>query len=226
MMWPCGWTGKSADSAGRIARYALAYAALSLPGFAQLPHLDPIALPGREVCDRVAFQEVLQEVPSASAVHAATSGARAIWLNRRLLKWPGMEATGRFRIYHSVRGQIIALPAAPVRGADGFVAVEVYPGEIPAESRSRFRYVADGVVLALREGDLAALSGWHSQQMLLVREDGDGKVLDATAMQAAGAIDDLYAAASRIDDLGVTVSAQATRFRLWAPTARQVSVCL
>ncbi|MGH8077887.1 MAG: alpha-1,6-glucosidase domain-containing protein, partial [Lysobacter sp.] len=49
-------------------------------------------------------------------------------------------------------------------------------------------------------------------------------VLTATTLQAAGALDDLYADAAAAD-LGVSLHATGTRFTLWAPTARDVSVC-
>ncbi|MFZ2754184.1 MAG: alpha-1,6-glucosidase domain-containing protein, partial [Lysobacteraceae bacterium] len=62
--------------------------------------------------------------------------------------------------------------------------------------------------------------------------DEAGRVLDATALQTPGALDDLYAAAETAT-LGVHRYGQpaisedfATRFALWAPTARAVAVCL
>jgi pullulanase-type alpha-1,6-glucosidase len=52
-------------------------------------------------------------------------------------------------------------------------------------------------------------------------------------LQIAGALDDLYADAAAVPDLGATPHASTspedaaqTRFKLWAPTARAVSVCL
>jgi 1,4-alpha-glucan branching enzyme len=63
------------------------------------------------------------------------------------------------------------------------------------------------------------------QQALLVLEAEDGTVRDATALQLAGALDDLYAGAAKADDLGVTVGARDAGFKLWAPTAQNVAVC-
>ena len=69
-------------------------------------------------------------------------------------------------------------------------------------------------------------------QLLLVREDDAGRVLDATAVQAPGALDDLYAAAEDVA-LGAFRTTPppgaedfATRFALWAPTAQAVAVCV
>ena len=64
-------------------------------------------------------------------------------------------------------------------------------------------------------------------QAMLVREDARGNVVDATYLQTPGALDALYAAAA--DDrspLGATPGDGTTWFRVWAPTAIDVSVCL
>ena len=77
--------------------------------------------------------------------------------------------------------------------------------------------------------DLAALL---REQVLLVREDAQGRAMEATALQTPGALDDLYVAAEDTT-LGAyrygrpDISEDfATRFALWAPTARAVTVCL
>jgi pullulanase/glycogen debranching enzyme len=69
--------------------------------------------------------------------------------------------------------------------------------------------------------------------LLLVQEDEQGVVQDATRLQIGAALDDLYADAAAVPDLGATLHASTspedaaqTRFKLWAPTARAVSVCL
>ena len=49
-----------------------------------------------------------------------------------------------------------------------------------------------------------------------------GTVFDATGVQMAPAIDQRFAAAAQVPDLGVSVSPNATGFKLWAPTAQRV----
>jgi pullulanase-type alpha-1,6-glucosidase len=51
-------------------------------------------------------------------------------------------------------------------------------------------------------------------------------VLDATHVQPAGVLDALYASAGALTDLGAQVQGRRTGFKLWAPTARQVQLCL
>jgi pullulanase len=58
-----------------------------------------------------------------------------------------------------------------------------------------------------------------------VLEDGAGRIQRATRVQAAAALDEIYAAAEALE-LGAQVRQADTRFTLWAPTARAVALCL
>ncbi len=165
-------------------------------------------------CDSASFQTVLH----ASGEHFES---RAVWLNRRLAKWPGTDATGVFKLYYSPDGSISAHTGGAVSGASGAVTLDVVADPAPA----RFKYVGAGVVLAVRDGDMAQLPALHRQQLVLVQESADGKVRTASRVQLAGALDDLYAAAANEPGLGVGVGKHHTAFKLWAPTAQQVAVC-
>jgi pullulanase/glycogen debranching enzyme len=172
-----------------------------------------------QACDSPSFATTLHAAP-------ATLEARAVWLDRRLAQWPGVPLEGRFRLYHSPTGAIKATPGAQVEGALGAIELSVHAGEVPAQAAHRFKYVGKGPVLALNDADLPRLAQLHREQLVLVREDTDGTVLAATRLQAAGALDDLYAAAETIHDLGATPHANGTGFTLWAPTAQQAAVCV
>ena len=161
-------------------------------------------------------------------VAQAGTEARAYWLDRATLQWPGAERGGNFRLYHSAQAALVAEPGAPVRGADGSVALRRAGGALPADLAERFRFIGKGPRLRLpADADVSALL---RAQTLLVREDAQGRVLQATALQHAGALDDLYAAAEEATDLGVTPRTPGTiepiRYALWAPTARRVTLCL
>ncbi|MES2127317.1 MAG: alpha-1,6-glucosidase domain-containing protein [Pseudomonadota bacterium] len=157
----------------------------------------------------------------ATVLHgAAPQDARAVWLDRGHATWPGMSG-GSFKLYHSTTAQVIAARGAAVAGADGALTLDVST----APTAARFKYLADGVTLAVRPADAGKLPALHQQQLMLVQEDADGKVLNATLLQAAGALDDLYAGAAKLDDLGVHVAKTRTAMRLWAPTAQNVAVC-
>jgi pullulanase/glycogen debranching enzyme len=146
-----------------------------------------------------------------------------VWLDRKLLKWPGADAAPAFRLYYSASGAVQAPAGGKVSGADGSVTLERHTGPLDASVAQRFKYLADGAILSLPAGaDAAALL---KQQLVLVQQGPDGTVIDATTVQTAGALDDLYAAAEKVMDLGASPARGATRFKLWAPTAHQVAVC-
>jgi len=157
---------------------------------------------------------------------ASTGDARAHWLTGRLIQWPQVDAGGVFKLYHSATGQIRAARDGTVSGADGALTLDANAVAVPASAAARFKFVAPGVVLAVRDDDLARLKALHAGQLVVVQESAGGQVQNASTAQVAGALDDLYAAAADVTDLGVRAGASATTFKLWAPTARNVSVCV
>ncbi|UVW28049.1 alpha-1,6-glucosidase domain-containing protein [Massilia sp. H6] len=193
----------------RLHSAALAAAALASSAHAAAP---------LEACNHDGFQIVLN-------ASSATLDARAVWLDRRLVQWPGVETGGRYRLYHSASAAIVAKPGARVAGADGALALEPFTGTVPASAATRFKWVGAGPVLSLRAADQARMKQLHRGQLVLVHEAPDGLVRAATRIQVAGALDDLYAAADGIADLGATPKPGRTGFRLWAPTARAVALC-
>jgi pullulanase len=161
-------------------------------------------------CDSVSHQTVLHPSPEHFE-------ARAVWFDRRLAKWPGADAGGVFKLYHSPIGSIVTKTGATVSGAAGALTLDVSTQTAPA----RFKYVDAGPVLAVRDTDLAKLPALHREQMVLVQESADGKVRAATRIQSSGALDDLFAQAAAAPDLG----ASRAGLKLWAPTAQQVAAC-
>ena len=154
----------------------------------------------------------------------APAEARALWLDRRTLRWPGMDPSSRYRLYHASRGGIRAIPGERVTGAAG--GLDLRPAPAPAVAiERRFAHAGAGATLRvdLDDGSLRSLL---REALVLAQEDNDGRVLQATALQHPGALDDLYAAAADATGLGVHPSPAGTAFGLWAPTARAVSVCL
>lgn len=156
----------------------------------------------------------------------SSTDARAVWLNKTLVQWPRIAANDTVRLYHSATGQIGVSADAPVRGADGFITLDAFTGSVPAADALRFKYVGRGSVFSVRPTDVARLPALHQQQLVLVQEDAQGRVQNATTAQIAGALDDLYVAATDVPDLGAVVAKGSTSFKLWAPTAQAVSLVL
>jgi len=156
-------------------------------------------------------------VPSA----AARALAEAYWLDARTVQWPGLklQAGERLRLHHAKAAGLRATAGAAVAGSDGAVELQPSATALPA----RFRFIGDGPRFAVAAGaDVAALL---REQVLLVHEAADGRVIAATGVQLPGALDDLYAAAEGVNDLGAHPAKAGTRFAVWAPTAQRVHLC-
>ncbi|SDF97043.1 MULTISPECIES: alpha-1,6-glucosidase domain-containing protein [unclassified Duganella] len=188
-------------------------AVVGLGGALALSCLTAVAAPSLAECDG-AFATTLNAAPAVDA--------RAYWLNRQLIKWPSAATDGVFKLYYSAGAQLRAARGARVTGADGAVTLSRFEGAVPADAAQRFKFVGAGPVLAAAQADVARLL---TQQVLLVQEAADGTVRDATSLQIAGALDDIYAGAAQADDLGVTVGKRDAGFKLWAPTAQNVALC-
>ena len=156
----------------------------------------------------------------------STTDARAYWLTRSLIQAPRWDASGVFKLYHSARGQIRAPRGGSVSGADGALTLEVSTDGLDVAVAERFRFVAAGARLALKAGDRARIGELLKSQLVLVQETADGEVRNATTAQLPGALDDLYAAAAEVPDLGAGPGDGGTVFKLWAPTAQKVSVAV
>ena len=182
------------------------------------------ANPGDD-CNAQSFQRVLQ--PAALSIPA-----QAVWLNRQSLVWPGLvgpEAeTDVFRLVYANRGTLRVAIGATIAGADG--ALTLMPGtSVLSETlKTRFNYVPSGARFDVASADLNKIPALLTAQVVLVREDQRGKVVQMTRVQVAGALDDLYQAAAQVSDLGVTVAVDhpQTVFNIWAPTAQKVAVCI
>ncbi|MCC6245325.1 MAG: DUF3372 domain-containing protein, partial [Gemmatimonadaceae bacterium] len=173
----------------------------------------------QDACNAPSFQTVLAAAP------AGATDARAVWLDQRTVRWPGISSEGRFRLVFSATGALSAQRGRAATGVDSALTLVNGAGTLQAETELQFRHVGAGPTLTIADTDIVRAREWHRGQLLLVREDADGRVLDATRVQHAAALDTLFADAVAIPDLGVSVSGARARFRLWAPTARGVTVC-
>jgi len=211
---------RSTVERGMLARLLLAL----LSAVTVTPSVHALAMP-RAACDAASFQTVLVSPPAGRTAVAA----HAVWLDAQRLRWPQMPISGRYRLFHSASGQLVTNIGEPVRGADGAIALSVvanFSARTTSSVVDRFKYVKEGVTLAVRPADYEQLGRWHRGQLLVVSESQDGRVLAVAAIQIGGALDARYAAAGTVSDLGVTVSRAQTRFKVWAPTASEVSLCV
>jgi len=177
------------------------------------------------VCDNPSLATVLQ-APS----QPQPAGTQALWANGQQILWPGQaHAEGaRWRLLVSYKGQLQAKPGEAASGMDEALTLQVMDAPSPAV----LRHAGAGVLLQAPANTNSP--GWQHQaqggQTLLVREDAQGRVQAVAALQIARALDAVFAPAAESATLGATLQGRgpqaSTRFSVWAPTARQVQLCL
>ena len=179
------------------------------------------AIPAPVPADCARDPSVVLRPPVAGAPGAE---ARAVWLDGERLRWPGQPADGVLRLHRSAGGTLAIGADGRVTGADGVRTLAPDTGPLPPALERRFRWLGEGRRALLT--DPRHLRRWLRGDLLLTREDEQGRVLAHTRVQHAAALDVLYADAERQDDLGVRVEARSARMAVWAPTAARVSLCL
>ena len=159
------------------------------------------------------------EVPTPAA--GARALAEAYFLDARVLQWPGLvlKAGERVVLHHARVASLRALVGEAVAGSDGGLLLSPSAAALP----ERFRFIGQGLRLVVpADVDLKELL---REQLLLVHEAADGRVIAATGLQLPGALDALYAAAEQVADLGAHPTRTQTGFAVWAPTAQRVQLC-
>jgi pullulanase len=154
--------------------------------------------------------------------------ARAIWLSSSIIQWPKVnaDASDQFALYFSRSGTLNAEKSKPVEGFDARIALVPRNGMLPTQPTERFKHLEAGELLNLTINEQFKLDDLLRGQLIIAREDASGRVLDVTMLQTPGAIDERYASAEQFNDYGATLRGKAIDFRLWAPTARTVHVCV
>ena len=169
------------------------------------------------------------QVLQAQTLAASANQARAAWLNAHTLRWAGAAQTGVYRLHASSSGRLSVSDELKVQGADSSWPLEPVAPAPETEDSRRFSHITAGLTARLSDEHARQLPTLLQQQVLLTREDPEdpsGRVLDATQVQLAGALDAIYARAAQVQDLGAHMHTSSTTFKVWAPTAQKVHLCL
>lgn len=153
------------------------------------------------------------------------NGASAHWLSAATLAWPGVPAAGAYKLYYAANGGLGSSPAG-VTGADGVIALNV-AGALPAALLQKFPHLAGATALTMSATDAAGVAARAGHQFAIAQFDAAGKLLQVTSLQMSGMLDDVFAGAATNATLGLSYNRNgAPTFRVWAPTAKTVSLNL
>jgi pullulanase/glycogen debranching enzyme len=149
--------------------------------------------------------------------------AAAIWLSADTLVWPGTPSTGSYKLYYAANGGLGSAPQG-VTGADGSIDLAI-GGALNPNYKARYPHLANATALTMSAQDAAALRDKASHQFAIAQFDANGKLMQVTSLQSAGMLDALFAGTAANARLGLTFdSAGVPTFRVWAPTAKSVSL--
>ena len=144
--------------------------------------------------------------------------ARAHWLAADAIAW-AVPADTSVRLHYSAAATLRSGPG----GIAGGMALDLaHDGVVDGSLATRFPHLAGLPLFRLHPDDLDRVPAILKSQFVVGATRG-GELLAATALQPAGVLDDLFAFTG---ELGTTFAGGVPRFRLWAPTARSVTLLL
>jgi len=147
--------------------------------------------------------------------------AKAHWVSEDTIAWNAGSSAASFTLHFDPNGDL-ALDATGVVGGSS-LPLTYDPAGLPAEVLAKFPHLAGYHALRLAPADLGLIPEILKGQIAVSAAAPDGTPLDATSLQIPGVLDDLY---SYDGPLGVLFEDGAPTLKLWAPTARSVTLLL
>ncbi len=161
----------------------------------------------------------LLTVSASGAPRGNLNRAQAHWVTRDTIAWKA-AAGSTVTLHASPTGALVLGNGGVTGGTD--LALTEDPAGLPAPVLEAFPHLAgfSAFKLAATPAEVAELL---KGQLAVSAKDAGGALLDATALQLPGVLDDLYTYAGA---LGPTFARRVPTLRLWAPTARSVKLHL
>jgi pullulanase/glycogen debranching enzyme len=183
-----------------------------------------IATAGQEVWMLEGDCTVYASQPAVS--YGNLNSASAHWLNATTLAWPGAPVTGAsYKLYYAANGGL-GSNVDGVTGADGSIAL-TSASAMSSALAQKYPHLASATALAMTSADAATIAAKASSQFAIAQFDAAGKLVLVTSLQMSGMLDSVFAGAAANATLGVSFERNgAPTFRVWAPTAKSVSLNL
>ena len=148
--------------------------------------------------------------------------AKAHFVTRDTIAWPNADASNTFRLYYSLNGGISS-------GQDGVSGGQSIPLTVDANGLSsdilaKFPALQGALALKIGFADLASVPSLLKGQLVVARFDATNTLLDATALQIPGVLDELYAYRGRLGAFIQRDGGDRLQFAVWAPTAQSVKL--
>ncbi|MFC0171025.1 pullulanase-type alpha-1,6-glucosidase [Vibrio comitans] len=156
----------------------------------------------------------------------AIDGQKAHWLDKETIAWEDAASAARVELRFSPTNDI-KLDEENNEITGGQAVELAITGGLSAELQQRFPHLSGmtATEIDVTDEDLARTL---KSQVVLVAYDDQDKVMAATEVQKAGVLDDVFvnedAGNAISEELGAIVNGSRTEFKLWAPTAQNVTL--
>ncbi len=148
--------------------------------------------------------------------------ATAHWVSEDTIAWNTGSASDAYQLHYATNGGM-STDSEGVTGAEGTLALTFDPNGLPEAVQEKFPHLASYSALKVAPQDLGSVPELLKGQIALSVADAEGRPFDATSLQIPGVLDDLY---TYEGSLGPQVVEGVPSIRVWAPTAKQVSLVL
>ena len=143
---------------------------------------------------------------------------RAIWIDRDTLLWRISGGSGlTYALVYAPEAGLALSPEGIENGSE--IPLRFVSDKPDVEILREYPHLREYAVLQVTEAE--DLEEILKGQLAVIARSQSGKAVDATAVQIAGVLDDLY---TYDGPLGVTFDGDIPTLRLWAPTAQSVTL--
>lgn len=161
----------------------------------------------------------------AGAPKGDLTAQQAHWVTADTIAWKSnaIEDVTKtsFQLFSAPDGGLELDPSGVVGGTSLTLHFQV--SGLSDEVKAKFPQLSDYLALKLDPADLDKVPDLLKGQLAIAAFNADGRPEDATGLQIPGVLDDLF---TYDGPLGLTWDAGIPTFRVWAPTARSVSLNL
>ncbi|WP_155055038.1 pullulanase-type alpha-1,6-glucosidase [Streptomyces blattellae] len=176
---------------------------------------------GHEVWLLNGQEKYLLPQPAGSAAALDLTASNAVWIDRDTVAWHGSDAAASTQLLYSRTGSI-TVEDGTLTGDDQ-KWLRLSRTTLTDAQKAEFPHLKDYTAWSVDPRDRDRVREALRGQVVASQRAANGAVLTATGVQIAGALDDLYSAATTAD-LGPTFDRGRPTLAVWAPTAQSVAL--
>jgi len=180
-----------------------------------------------QACGEIFFRyDSVSHVLTVSATGAPKGDitrAQAYWVTRDTIAWkPGsVQSDWAVTLHYDANGALVLEPSGVTGGTT--IPLTQDPAGLSAAVLEKFPHLAGFLAFKIPADRLGEVPAALKGQVAVSAKTGDGTLVDATALQIQGVLDDVY---TYNGALGVTFDSTTPTLRVWAPTAKSVKLHL